>query len=245
MQRWKIIEAGIILWYNGDEVRLVKDFPVFTTEYGVASLILREIPYRQEAYIVVQSSETPEKLLRECISFCRMCGAERIFARGHGILEDYPVHCSILEMRGNIQVDGTMVESLWPVTRENIGDWRSLLNRRMADVDNAGTLTSQGEQEILDRGGAYFIHRDGTLLGAGWITDGELMLIAAAKPGAGEQVLQTLLSAANGEPIRLEVASTNERAIRLYERLGFVKTAELRRWHRVFPEISVQNPQIL
>ena len=34
----------------------MKDFPVFTTENGVASLILKEIPYRGEAYIHLRDS---------------------------------------------------------------------------------------------------------------------------------------------------------------------------------------------
>ena len=49
----------------------MRDIPVFTTQYGVASLVLREIPYRQEAYISIQSSLQPEQLLEECIGFCR------------------------------------------------------------------------------------------------------------------------------------------------------------------------------
>ncbi len=211
----------------------MKDFPVFTTEYGVASLVLREIPYRQEAYIVIQATESPEELLQECISFCRVCGAEKIYARDHEFLDSYPLHCGIYEMRGDIQMDESRLESLWPVTGENIEKWRGLINERMSGVDNAGTLTKQGEREILDQGGAYFVHRDGTLLGAGWITDEELKIIVAFKKGAGEQVLHTLLSAAPERSLRLQVASTNTRAIRLYERAGFVKTAELRRWYRV------------
>ena len=45
----------------------MKDFPMFTTENGVASLVLREIPTRGDAYITVLSSEEPEKLLEECM----------------------------------------------------------------------------------------------------------------------------------------------------------------------------------
>ena len=52
----------------------MKDIPVFTTEFGVASLILKEIPYRREAYIRIQTTQQPQELLKECISFCRMCG---------------------------------------------------------------------------------------------------------------------------------------------------------------------------
>ena len=207
---------------------------MFTTEYGVASLVLREVPYRQEAYIVIQSSEEPEKLLEACVSFCRMVGAEKIYARGHAWVERYPLHCGVYEMRGQVAVDEELVRNLWPVTSENIGAWRSLLNEKMVSVDNAGTLVRAGEQEILDLGGAFFVHDSGKLLGAGWIVEDELKLIAACQPGAGAQVLHTLLSTGQDQPFRLQVASTNVRAIRLYERMGFVKTAELRRWYRIY-----------
>ena len=207
---------------------------MFTTEYGVSSLVLREVPYRQEAYIVIQASVEPEKLLEECVSFCRMVGAEKIYARGHEYVERYPLHCEILEMRGNLCVEDDKVRMLRPVTAENIASWRSLLNEKLLSVDNAGTLERAGEQEILKQGGAYFVHDSGDLLGAGWITDGELKLIASARQGMGECVLHTLLSAVTEQPIRLQVASTNLKAIRFYERMGFVKTAELRRWYRVY-----------
>lgn len=211
----------------------MKDFPVFTTEYGVASLILKEVPYRQEAYIIIQSTEQPEELLKECVSFCRVVGAERIYARDHETVEFYPLHCAIFEMRGQIRVDEQKVKHLWPVTQENIGKWRELMNSRMRDIDNAGTLEKSGEQEILDQGGAYFVHDSGELLGGGWIAGDELMLIAACKAGMGETVLHTLLSAVPMEDIRLQVVSTNRRAIRFYEKMGLMKTAELRRWYRV------------
>ena len=211
----------------------MRDFPMFATEYGVASLVLREVPYRQEAYITIQSALQPEELLKECVSFCRMVGAEKVFARGHRIAEGYPLYCTIFEMRGRVEIDEEKVENLWPVTQETIGKWREFLNGKMRPIDNSGTLTKQGEQEILDLGGAYFIHRDGELLGAGWLVGEELKLIASSKDGAGQRVLHTLLSAAHPAQLRLEVASTNERAIRFYEKMGLVKTAELRRWYQV------------
>lgn len=213
----------------------MKDFPVFTTEWGVASLILREVPYRQEAYIHIQASETPEELLKECVSFCRMVGAERIFARGHEMLEQYPLYSIIYEMRGEARAEESLVEHLWPVTAETVGKWRTMMNERLATVDHASTLESRQEKEIVASGGAYFVHRDGELLGGGWIENGELKLVAAFKPGAGTGVVHTLMSLMPGQQMRLEVVSSNAKALHLYEKLGFIKTAEVRRWYRVFP----------
>ena len=211
----------------------MQDFPIFTTEYGVASLILKEVPYRQEAYIIIQSALQPEELLKECISFCRMVGAEKIYARGHEITESYPLHCSIYEMRGRIDVEEEKVENLWPVTEETIASWREFLNSQMRCIDNAATLDKKSEKEILEQGGAYFVHREGKLLGAGWLAGEELMVIAAAEKGTGDRVFHTLLSASCPEQLELQVASTNGRAIRFYEKMGMIKTAELRRWYRV------------
>ena len=212
----------------------MRDFPVFTTEFGVASLVLKEVPYRQEAYITIQSTLQPEELLKECISFCRMVGAEKVYAQGHEYVENDPLHCSILEMCGVVEADEEKVENLWPVTKETVSQWRQFLNEKLRPIDNAGTLEAKKDKEILEQGGAYFVHRNGELLGAGWLVGEELKLIATAKAGAGEWVFHTLLSAARPERLRLEVASTNGRAIRFYEKMGLVKTAELRRWYRVF-----------
>ena len=212
---------------------MMQDFPMFTTEYGVASLILKEVPYRQEAYIIIQSALQPEELLKECVSFCRMVGAEKIYARGHEITESYPIHCAIYEMSGTIDVKEELVENLWPVTEETIGSWRQFLNEQMRSIDNAGTLEKKGEKEILEQGGAYFVHRAGQMLGAGWLADDELHIIAVAEKGTGDRVFHTLLSASCPERLTLQVASTNTRAIRFYEKMGMIKTAQLRQWYRV------------
>ena len=211
----------------------MKDFPMFTTEFGVASLILHEIPYRGEAFILIQDTQQPEELLAECVSFCRICGAEKIYVRGHEIAEKYPLHCIVYEMRGIARVDETKVEHLWPVTQENVAQWRELMNEKMRPVDNSGTLMKKHEQDILGSGGAYFVHREGQLLGAFWLMGDELLLLCATVPGAGERVMHTMMSLMPSQEMKLDVVSTNTLAIRLYEKLGFIRTGEHRRWHRV------------
>ena len=211
----------------------MKDMPVFTTENGVASLVLREIPARGEAYITVRSSVEPEKLVKECVSFCRACGAERIYGKGEGLKDKYPLHTVIYEMRGDAAVDPEKLHSLFPVTEQTVGRWRQIFNEAMKNVDNAAALTYLDEGKIVSSGGAYFIHSSGKLLGIGWMEDVKLLAVAAVEKGAGEKVLNTLFSLVEGASVTLEVASTNTRAIRLYEKMGFTRTRELGRWFRL------------
>lgn len=210
----------------------MKDIPIFPTEYGVASLVLREIPYRQEAYIRVQDVQPGmmDALVAECMAFCRAAGAEKIYwSAGEA---EGKLHAAIYEMQGTAWVDPEKVEHLFPVTEETVLQWRQLLNEKMAGVDNAATVTYGEQQALIDGAGAYFVHRDGHLLGLGWLEDTRLLAVAAIEPGAGERVMHTLMSLIEGQTMTLEVASTNERAIRLYEKLGFLKTKEVRKWYR-------------
>ncbi len=212
----------------------MKNIPVFTTEYGIASLVLKEVPYKRVAFVHIRDVQ-PGQLhehLKECIDFCRVAGAERVLAAGNEGLEAYPLHSIAYKMCLSC-IPRESLAMLWPVTAETVGSWREIYNNAMGDYDNHATLTKMDEKNIIQSGGAYFVHRDGKLLGIGWVEGGELLALVSVIPGMGETVARTLLAVSEAEQITLEVVSTNERAIRLYERMGFVKTAELRRWYRV------------
>ena len=99
----------------------MKDIPMFTTDSGVSSLILKEIPYKQLAFIHVQDVQSGQLKphLEECISFCRMLGAEKILAKGHEELQSYPLHSVVVEM--TLMHDQREPEAnLWPVTQESV-----------------------------------------------------------------------------------------------------------------------------
>lgn len=218
-----------------NEVMVMKDIPVFSTELGVASLVLKEIPYRQTAYIHIQDAQPDQAdaFVKECLDFCRMAGADHVFATGHPQLERYPLHTVIYRMRGTWGAGQAPEGLLWPVTHETVSQWRKIYNQKMESVDNAVTLAAADEKRILASPGAYFIHRDEELWGIGWIRDDEILAVAAAQPGKGRRVLEALMSAGAGGHFYLEVASTNEKAIRLYESMGFIKIEEKSRWYRV------------
>ena len=215
---------------------MLKDIPLFTTDAGIASLLLGEVSYRKEAYVRIRSVQPGKlaELLEECISFCRMVGAERVFAGDHEELERYPLQFSIMEMRGTVVTDENESAHLFPVTEATVSQWRQLCNQRLSSVDGAATWTVADEKKIVSSGGAYFVHQDGELLGTGWIDGNKLLLICSAVPGMGGTVMRTILTLMDEEQCVLEVASTNFRAIRLYERLGFIRTAELQRWYKIF-----------
>jgi GNAT superfamily N-acetyltransferase len=211
----------------------MQDFPVFTTEYGVASLFLREIPYRGRAHIKLQSSQEPDKLLAECVAFCRMCGAEWIDAAGDTYLETYPLITAILAMQCPREAIGQTDACLFPVTEQTLQSWLDIYNERMENIPNAAYLDSKDGRKLLQEGDGYFVHRDGKLLGIGKAKGDFIDTVIAVQPGAGQTVVQALCNALQTDMVRLWVASENKRAIRLYERMGFVTTKELSRWYRV------------
>ena len=79
----------------------MRDIPVFVTENGAASLILKRIPYTKEAYVEIRDSSAGELLIKECSDFCRMAGAERVYATGHSCLDSYPFYTDILLLTVN------------------------------------------------------------------------------------------------------------------------------------------------
>lgn len=211
----------------------MKNIPVFDTEFGVASLFLREIPYRKRAHIKIQSSLEPEKLLAECVAFCRMCGAEWIDAAGHEYLEKYPLITALYSMQIPREAVPDTDACLFPVTEETVAKWLDIYNDRMANVPNAAYMDASDGRDLLKSGDGYFVHRNGELLGIGKAAGDFIDTVIAVKPGGGETVVRALCSLLTGETVRLMVAGANEKAVRLYERMGFVKTRELVRWYRV------------
>lgn len=211
----------------------MKDIPVFTTEFGVASLILREIPYREESYVRIQAVSDLEKLLCECVSFCRSAGAKAVYATGNPGLESYPFHTAMLRMRREKEGLPDTDAALWPVQKQTLETWRTIFNQRMAGVPNAAFLTLEGAKEMLQKGDGYFVHRGEQLLGIGQASDEQLDVVVSCFPGGGRETVLALCHAITGPTVSLEVASVNERAVRLYERLGFLTTAELSRWYKI------------
>ena len=213
----------------------MRDFPIFTTEYGVSSLVLKEIPYRKEAYIRIRDVQPDffQEHLNECISFCRMCGAERIYAEGSEQLESYPLYTAVYQMRGIARPDEEKVACLFPVTEQTLDHWREIYNEKMRFVDNAAYLTISDAKELLEKKNLYFIHKDGVLIGIGLTDDDKIDCIASVVRGAGREVMLALCHSIFSETVSVEVATTNEKAVRLYNALGFIPTTVISQWYKI------------
>ena len=209
----------------------MNNIPVFTTEYGVASLILEEIPYKKVAYVTIQATQSPDELIKEALEFCHACGAETVLAKGHAALERFDYHCTIMKMC-SLKLPRAAAKRI-PVNEERLQLWQDIYNEKMAGVDNAAYMTDQKAREMLQAADGYFVYRDKELLGIGRAAGEEISVVAACQKGAGEQVVLSLGEVLTGDRVCVNVASTNIPAIRLYTKLGFAKMEEISRWYRI------------
>ena len=211
----------------------MKDFPVFTTENGVASLTLREIPYTSRAYILLQDSLSPKALLEECCDFCRVVGADYIYASGDPVVEKYPYHTRILTMQCYKENLPESPLCLWPVQEQTLAQWKEIYQQKSSHIPNAAWMTDADCANMLQSGEGYFVHNGQNLVGIGRVSGNEIKWIASCVPGSGADVLCTLAGVVQDEVVSLQVADTNKRAMCLYERLGFLTVQSGKPWHCV------------
>ena len=215
------------------EVIGLRDFPFFATSYGVASLVLNQIPYTSSAYIRIQSAADGEKLLSECVDFCRAAGAERIFATGHPVCEQFQSHTQIIKMTAPVSSVGETDASLFPVTEETLEKWREIYNRKIRSIPNASYMSIKQAKEFRVQCSMYFIHRDAVLLGIGMVDGNALRFVASLRSGAGQDAVRGLCHSIADDFVELEVATANTKAVSLYERLGFVPSALVATWYQI------------
>ena len=211
----------------------MRDIPMFTTGLGAASLTLSQVPYTQQSYIRIHASCEPELFLRECYEFCRAAGAEKVYATGHPVCQKFPEHTSIMEMRASIDTIGDTDAALFPVMQDSLEQWRTIYNEKIRRVPNGAWKSYLDGQSLLQAGDGYFIHRNGELLGIGKASGDRIDWVASVKNGAGADVVRALCHALTGETVRLEVAASNIKALKLYESLGFIGTCMLSVWYSI------------
>ena len=211
----------------------MKNIPLFTTEYGVASLALEKIPYTGQAYIVIQSAADIDRLMEECADFCCAAGAQQIFASGKGNFNKYQPHTQIVVMSRKLESLPATDAVLIPVERNTLSAWREIYNEKMRKIPNAAFLSIRDSEKLLEEGCCYYIYKDTQMFGIGVIGENGIKTIAAVVPGGGRDTLLALCSALYSETVSLEVADTNLPAVKLYRSLGFTETGVISCWYKI------------
>lgn len=215
----------------------MKDIPIFTGQYGIGSLILREIPYKQCAYVLVRSAREGHMadFLEECSGFCRAAGAEWVLASAPEPLSFLPHVHDMLEYacrRDQLPPPMRPVD-LEPLCDDNAERYREIYNDLFRAIPNAATCTPEDLRRLREKSRAFLAKVGGETAGICQWTGSELNTIGVLPNfrGLGHRLALTAFGQMEGEVITLRVSSSNGPALRLYQKLGFDRTQVLSSWY--------------
>ena len=217
----------------------MKNIPLFTSTYGIATLILREIPWSGSAYVLVRSvwNEQKEALLEECKSFCRAVGAKEIFAT-YGMEELPAEHAydmlAMTRPKTGLPVSERPVD-LEPLTKANSEAYLRIYNTCFVSVPSAASYDAASLDPLYGEDLAWLAKVDGVYAGVAEISKAGLEGIAVLPEykGLGYELALAVLPMVPSAELRLKVASINDRAVALYDRLGFLSKGAEKRWWRL------------
>lgn len=222
-------------------VIFMNNIPVFTSQGGTATLILREIPVSKRAYILLRTvlPGMAENLVAECASFCKMCGAEEVFvswADGDLPFLSPAYDIYLLHVSKSALPEGKLV-TLTPMTPENDAIYQRIYNRCFSHVSHAASYDRGQIARIYREHQRAFLALDegDRPYGIGELHGDELAAIAVLPNhrGTGTDLAISLLQLCPGEDLKVTVASDNEAAMGLYEKLGFHLAGVESKWFRV------------
>lgn len=218
----------------------MNNIPLFTTAGGIATLILREIPWNGRAYVLVRSVWEGQGtvLLEECRSFCRAAGAQEVYAACHGQEEPLPAKPAYTIdtmqcLKQQLPVGKPVV--LEPLTRENSQQYLDIYNSCFRQVPSAASYNRKSLEPLYGEDLAWLARQDGEYAAVAEISTTGLEGIAVLPEyrGLGFDLAAAVLQMVPRPAVELRVASTNERAIALYRRLGFRETGQQKQWYRL------------
>lgn len=217
----------------------MRNIPMFTAANGMASLILREIPYSGRAYVMVRSvwNGRTEALLRECAEFCRAAGANEVLAsdgkndlpaeHAYDILRLTVERASLPELEHPVELE--------PVSAENGSAYLEIYNACFRGVPGAASYDKKDLQRLMEQGSGFLGKRDGAYAGVVELDPDGIAGIAVLPRyrGLGHDLALTALQRVRQETLCLKVADTNRRAMALYRRLGFGNDTLVSHWWRI------------
>ena len=219
----------------------MQNIPLFTAANGLASLVLREIPFSGRAYIMIRSiwNGRGEALVRECADFCRMAGAKEIYASME--LEDLPLAHAYdmveLQCRREDLPDCEPVD-VEPLTARWAEEWLEVYNRAFLPIAGAAAYDRREVSRLIKDGTGVLVRRDGHCAAIAETRRDGLAAIAVlpACRGLGTPLALTLLKRMEPAVLTVRTASTNGPALAMYRRIGFQEQRTVSRWWRAETE---------
>lgn len=217
----------------------MNNIPVYLSQWGTATLILREIPYKKVAYILLRTVTELEPLVQDCAAFCRECGAADCFVAATDSAPplpgtpDYTLLCMTAEKAALPPLEQPF--HLEPLRPDNEDLYISLYNRCFQAVSNAATYDRKEVQRVYrERQQGFLAYLEGTPCGMGELHGNELAAVGLLPEyrGMGKALTRALLDRCPGPELRLTVVSNNARALALYKKLGFQVDSVVSQWYR-------------
>lgn len=202
----------------------------------MASLVLREIPYSGAAYVLVRSvwNGQTAALLEECASFCRAAGAQRVYASDgrNDLPGEHAYDMVMLTMQRENLPELTNPAILEPISVQNGAEYLAVYNACFRDLPGAASYGKKDLGRLIEHGSGFLTRKNGVCVGVVELEKDELAGICVLPEfkGLGYDLALTALHRLEHSVVRLKTASTNERALRLYRRLGFGNGTCISRW---------------
>lgn len=216
----------------------MKDIPMFTGTHGMASLVFREVALTGCAYVVVRAVWNGQKaaFLQECLDFCRAVGAEQVYAT-YGV-EELPAKHGWDMIAMEAEKEGLPVGNpveIEELTPENGSHFLEIYNHCFRDVPGASVYGEADLKRLYDTDCAWLCKKDGQYAAIAEISEAGLESIAVLPEyrGLGYDLALAVLPMVPRKTICLKVAGTNEKALALYERLGFQRVKIVGRWWQI------------
>lgn len=216
----------------------MKNIPLFTSSFGLTTLILREISWNGRAYVLVREIwHDGAALLDECRAFCLAVGAREVYAAWAEGVETLPAaHAYDMLVMSCPKAALPVGElPLVPLSRENADDYLEIYQRCFRDVPSAASYDRKSLERLYDEDLAWLVPVAGGYGAIAEISKTGLEGIAVLPEhrGLGYPLAATVLQMVPSSVVHLRVASTNRRALALYRRLGFTEEAPARPWYRL------------
>lgn len=217
----------------------MQNIPIFTAANGMASLVLREIPYSGTAYVMLRAvwNGKTEALLEECGGFCRSAGAETVYAsdgmndlpadHAYDILRLYLCRQALPPLQRQVE--------LVPVSAENGSAYLRIYNACFRTVPGAASYDRKDLKRLMEQGTGFLAVDRGEFAGVVELERDGIAGIAVlpTHKGLGYDLALTALHRLQADVLQLKVADTNIPALKLYRRLGFGEDTTVSRWWRL------------